>query len=135
MTKGIKYLVALLLFAATAASAPAQFDHRAELNVPFSFAAAGRTYPAGHYTVTLDNQTGQVMLSSWPNSAVLVTTPGDKISSWDSYLKFQGYGDRWVLREVNVSGTIRLVKPGKLEAELAKAKPAENTIFAAKINK
>jgi hypothetical protein len=133
MTKGIKYLIASVLFAATAASAPAQFDHRAELNVPFSFAAAGRTYPAGHYTVTLDHQTGQAMLSSWPNSAVLMTTSEDKISSWDSYLKFQRYGDMWVLREVNVSGAIRLVNPGKLEGELAKAKPAEKKIFAAKI--
>jgi hypothetical protein len=61
-------------FASGAASAPAQVAHNVmKMNVQFSFAAAGRTYPAGRYTVKLDNGTGLVMLSSWPNSGVLPT--------------------------------------------------------------
>lgn len=137
MSKGIKYLVVLVLFASAAASAPAQVAHNVmKVKVPFAFVAAGRSYPAGHYTVKLESGTGMLTLTSWPNTAVLLTASNDQaVDSSDAYLDFHRYGGRWVLREIALYGASRELPPGKLEAESAKAKPEETKIFAAKINK
>jgi hypothetical protein len=136
MRKGMRWFGLLTLLVVAAASAPAQVVNNVmRVSVPFSFAAAGRGYSAGDYTIQINRQNGLVLLTSWPNSAVLPTrTDSQSAEAGGNYLLFHQYGQRWVLRKIVLLGTVQVLDPGKLEKEFAKSKSAARKIFAAKID-
>ena len=133
MTARITFFVALLLLAAAAASA--QTASWIRVTVPFSFGAASINCPAGEYTINIDRQTGQVMLNSEHKAAVLLTSTDPRPADRGTYLRFRHFGQRWVLQEVVAGGTAQRLNPSKLETEYAKAKPVEEKIVAATVNK
>jgi len=134
MPAKITFFVALLLLAAAVASA--QTASWMRVTVPFSFVAASNNCPAGDYTVNIDRETGQVTLSSPAKHAVLLTSTDPRPADRDrAYLRFRHFGQRWVLQEVVARGTAQQLNPSKLETEYAKAKPVEEKIVAATVNK
>jgi hypothetical protein len=137
MRKGMRWFGMLALLAVAAASAPAQFVNNVmRVSVPFSFTAAGRAYSAGDYTIQINRLNGVVILSSWPNSAVLSTrTDSQPAEAGRNYLQFRRYGQRWVLQEIVLLGTAQELGPGKLEKAFAKSEAADRKIFAAKIER
>jgi hypothetical protein len=138
MRKGMRCFGMLALLALTAASAPAQgvVNNTMRVSVPFSFTAAGRGYSAGDYTIRINRLNGLVILSSWPNSAVLPTRmDSQSADAGGDYLLFHQFGQRWVLKRIVLHGTTQVLGQGKLEKEFAKSKAADRKIFAAKIDK
>jgi hypothetical protein len=130
----ITFHVALLLLGAAAASA--QTASWMRVTVPFSFVAANTNCPAGDYTVNIDHSTGLVRLDSQAKSAALITSTDPRPADRDrAYLRFRHYGEHWVLQEIVARGTAQQLNPSKLEEEYAKAKPAEDKIVAATVNK
>ena len=61
-----KLIVSLFGFALllAAASAHAQITETIQVKVPFSFVAAGKTFPAADYTIKITHPTGLVTLSA-----------------------------------------------------------------------
>ena len=134
MQAKITFVIALLLLAAAAASA--QTASWMRVTVPFPFVAASTNCPAGDYTVKINRSTGLVTFDSPAKSAALLTSIDPRPADRDrAYLRFLHYGDRWVLREVVLRGTAQQISPSKLETEYAKAKPVEEKIVAATLNK
>ena len=60
MAKRIRSLIGLALLAAVSASA--QIVHKVEVNVPFSFVAAGTTWDAGTYQMDIRTDRGLAKL-------------------------------------------------------------------------
>ena len=110
-----------LLFAAV--SSFAQTPHMKRFKVPFTFMAAGRSWPAGEYKMQLDTSTGFCFLTipGNNNSATVLTyaaaLPG---TINDSYLRFQSDGDSWVLRDISMDGHARTINLEKSERQRMK---------------
>ena len=55
--------------------------------------------------------------------------------SFESYLKFERYGDSWVLEEVNHDGVDQVLRRSKIEQQLARLKPAgQKTLMASNLS-
>jgi len=135
MKKHIATLFGFALLLA-AASAHAQITETVQVKVPFPFVAAGRTMPAADYRVKITEDTGLITLSTPGRSAILLTIrnehPGKE--SGNSSLKFERYGDSWVLEEVTYDGTEQVLRRGKVEQKLAQLQPSgEQTLMASNI--
>jgi type 1 fimbria pilin len=105
-------LMAAAALAVTTASAATQ------LNVPFSFTVAGKTCPAGTYTVERGVNVNSVILSSndAARSFVWVTAPGEPLPTDQRViLTFDRSGDTHALQSVQFGNriTARLDKAGK----------------------
>jgi hypothetical protein len=119
MAKQIRSFVVVMLLL-MAASAFGQSMRAIRANVPFSFEAAGRTWPAGDYRVRFDVGTGAMTLTSYGIRPAIVfpiskdeTTQGRRY-----YLRFEGSGDTWILTEASFGDTLQMLKLNKVEREL-----------------
>jgi hypothetical protein len=120
MTKRIGSLIGVALLLA-AVSASAQTAGATRFKVPFPFVTAGKTWPAGEYSVQIRTDNGLVTLSSLGiGSATMLTSPDARSGETRTYLHFERAGDRWYLQEVTVDGTARIVPTGELQKELVK---------------
>jgi hypothetical protein len=131
MTKQIRSLIGVALLLA-AVSAFAQTTHTIRVKVPFPFVTAGKSWPAGDYRVQIRTDNRTLTLSS-PGiaSATVRTTTDERSGEGRTYLRFQRYGDRWVLQEVTQDGTAQVLNSSELESELAKLKPScQETLVA-----
>ena len=122
MQKKIRSLVIFTLLL-LAVSAFAQSAHTIRADVPFSFETAGKMWPAGEYRVKFDVQLSTVTIAPFGRGPVTVftTTTDDPNSTLQSYLRFQRYGDTWVLKDVSFDGAVRSINLGKPERELLRA--------------
>jgi len=122
MTKQIRNFVGLLLLF-TAVSSFAQIKHTIQAKVPFSFMAAGKSWPAGDYIMQLDMNTGALTLRS--SNITLVTVMSTNVGSPEeaarSYLRFQRCGEYRILREISLDGRVRILDLRKSERELLRA--------------
>jgi hypothetical protein len=131
-----KHIAGLFGFALllAAASAHAQITQTVRVQVPFPFVAAGQNMPAADYSVKITKGTGLIILSSPGRSATALSIrnvhPGKE--SFKSYLKFERYGDSWVLEGVNHDGADKVLRRSKVEAGL---KPAgQQTLMASNLS-
>jgi hypothetical protein len=136
MKKHIAGLFGLALLLA-AASAHAQITQTGQVRVPFPFVAAGQNMPAADYSVTVTEDLGLIVLRSPKRSVMALSTrkmhPGKESS--ESYLKFERFGDSWVLEEVNHDGDDQVLRRSKLERQLAQLKPTgQQTLMASNIS-
>lgn len=120
MLRLIKNLTGLaLLFAAV--SGFAQTQHMKRFKVPFTFMAAGRSWPAGEYKMQLDTSTGFCFLTipGNNNSATVLTYAASQPGTInDSYLRFQSDGEYWILRDISMDGQARTILLKKPERQL-----------------
>jgi len=131
-----KHIAGLFGFALllAAASAHAQITQTVRVQVPFPFVAAGQNMPAADYSVKITKGTGLIIISSPGRSATALSIrnvhPGKE--SFKSYLKFERYGDSWVLEGVNHDGADQVLRRSKVEAGL---KPAgQQTLMASNLS-
>lgn len=132
MTKRIRSLIGVALLLLAAVSAFAQTTRAVRVKVPFPFVTAGKSWPAGDYRVQIrtDNRT-LTLISRGLASATVLTTTDERSRERRTYLRFQRYGDRWVLHEVTQDGTAQVRTWGELESELSKLKPScQETLVA-----
>jgi hypothetical protein len=134
-----KHIAGLFGFALllAAASAHAQITQTVRVQVPFPFVAAGQNMPAADYSVTITKDTGLIILSSPGRSVIALSIrdvhPGKE--SFKSYLKFERYGDSWVLEGVNHDGADQVLRRSKIEQQLARLKPAgQKTLMASNLS-
>jgi len=131
MTKQIRSLIGVALLLA-AVSAFAQTTRAIRVKVPFPFVTAGKSWPAGDYRVQIRTDNRTLTLSSHGiGSATVPTTTDERAGEKRTYLRFQRYGERWVLQEVTQDGTAQVLNSGELESELTKLKPScQETLVA-----
>ena len=95
------FMTFLLALAATSAVA----QNAIQVKVPFAFSAAEQTLPAGDYRVTLDRAVGRVTLRGENTGAILFVTPAVDLQDRRSFLRFQHFGNDWVLTTAAFSGS------------------------------
>jgi hypothetical protein len=91
------------LIALAATSAVAQ--NAIQVKVPFAFSAAEQTLPAGDYRVTLDRAVERVTLRGEGTGVILFVTPAVDLKDGRSFLRFQRFGNDWVLTTAAFSGS------------------------------
>lgn len=129
MTKRIAFLIGL---AVLATSASAQMINKVQVNVPFSFAAAGKTWAAGIYRLDINPDNGLAMLRSpQASSRLFLTEAGYTPDTGDTRVRFERYGNHWVLRAIVGGGLQANVRPGKLEQEILSSKPSGSRTLVA----
>jgi hypothetical protein len=133
-----KHIAGLFGFALllAAASAHAQITDTVRVSVPFPFVVAGHAMPAANYSVKITQDTGLIILDAPGHSAIVLSNrnehPGR--ASSDSYLKFERYGNSWVLEEVAYDGTEQVLHRSKIEKQLAQLKPSgQQTLIASNV--
>ncbi len=67
----------------TAAFAISSFAGTVTIHVPFAFIAAGKTMPAGDYSVTKNSAGVLVMIGETPNASVLMMTRDGEVEKTD----------------------------------------------------
>ena len=135
-----KHIAGLFGFALllAAASAHAQITETIQVKVPFSFVAAGKTWPAADYKVQITQPTGLVKISAAnvPPGIMMSNTnehPGRE--GGKSYMQFERYGDSWVLEQVAYDGTEQVLHQTKIEQRLAQLKPSDQqTLIASNVS-
>ena len=135
MTKRIASLIGLALLAAVSASA--QIVDKVEVTVPFSFAAAGKTWAAGIYRMDIRPDTGLVTLHSPESgSRTFLTQLGQNGKSTnDTSIRFQRYGSQWMLRAIVLGGIQADVLPSKTERELISRKASDTRTLVARLGR
>jgi|SRR5215469_7952021 len=134
MTKRIASLIGLALLVASSASA--QMISKIQVNVPFSFAAAGKTWAAGLYKLDINPDSGLAMLHSGQSvSRLFLTQSGSSPDTGDTRVRFERYGSHWVLRAIVGGGMQVSVRPGKLEQEILSSKPSGSRSLIARPDK
>ena len=104
-------MLVLLSVAALAASAKAQSGDGLRANIPFDFTVAGKSFAAGHYSITRVSQTsGDLVLevnSLDENSRALpITSRLQTLKPRDqSVLIFHRYGDEYFLAQLWAAGS------------------------------
>ena len=101
------------MVALAASSAVAQ--NSIQVKVPFAFSAAEQTLPAGDYRVTLDREVKRVTLRTEGSGAMLFATPSVDIHNGRSFLRFQRFGNDWVLTTAAFSGSTQELFTERLE--------------------
>lgn len=95
-------------------------------DIPFQFAAGGKTMPAGEYTVDIRTVDGLVRIESKGDrhqAAFIATFPAEKAVSDNPKLTFHRYGDKYFLARISQQGSdsIRGLAASPAEREAAKA--------------
>jgi len=91
-------------------TACARASESVQVTVPFAFQAAGKVLPAGDYRFSLDHSTDLVTISGRDVlTTFLLTASGDQLHNERSFLRFQRYGDEWLLHEISFAGTAQQV--------------------------
>jgi hypothetical protein len=103
----------------TAIAASGQISLRAQVTVPFSFVAGGKSSPAGDYRVLLDKERNMVTLTSNSSKPIVFLS----INAWSSpdgrsYLRFHHYGEHWFLERVAINGVAQEIPIDKRVKEV-----------------
>ncbi len=101
----VRILSAFFGLAALAITAKGQVPDRIVVNIPYEFIAAGKTLPAGTYTVNRVNDRGDrhLVISSFENHAavvVLSTEIVDRTGTGQPSVSFQQVGDEHLLSKI-----------------------------------
>lgn len=128
--RNIAKLLGALALMLAAISANAQ--HTTQVTVPFEFSAAGRILPPGDYWVSF-NAGSELMTLRGPDlsSIILMSAPGDRFKDERNVLRFQRYGDEWLLRQVVFAGSVRVLPAPKSKAkEMAGGASSDPAVIA-----
>jgi len=101
----------VVVLAATSAIA----QNAIQVKVPFAFSAAEQTLPAGDYRVTLDRAVDRVTLRGENTGAIFFVTPAVDLKDSRSFLRFQRFGNDWVLTTAAFSGSTQELSTEKVE--------------------
>ena len=121
----LRFLLVLAGFAGLAISANAQAVDQVIVKIPFSFVAAGRTFPAGEYKISRlrDEQPRVLVLASLENrgDAVILHTETWEPSHGKAELYFTTAGDQHLLSRIETADNDYSLSVPRGEALLAAA--------------
>jgi hypothetical protein len=101
------------LLALAASSAVAQ--NAIQVKVPFAFSAAQQALPAGDYRVTLDRAVDRITIRGEGSGAILFVTPAVDLNDRRSFLRFQRFGNDWILTTAAFSGSTQELSTEQVE--------------------
>lgn len=110
-------ILAILLAAISAGA-----QESALINVPFAFAANGKTLPAGQYRMSINEAGTIVTLSGEGHTIFLSPLPGALSPNDPNFARFQQSGSEWLLRELAIGGVGQRV-PSKRNKQLVAGLP------------
>ena len=102
-------LVTALALGSTTLVSAAEIADRVQVNVPFSFVLAGKSFSAGQYTVK-ETDAGLILVEGEGGTAMALTVPGEKLkASHGPALAFTASNGREYLVRVQGEYTTRAV--------------------------
>jgi hypothetical protein len=120
----LRFVIAVVGFAGLGLTAKAQAVDQVVVNIPFEFAVAGKTLPAGNYRVNRVSETDSrvLVLSSFENNVSALVLPTEIANRFDekAQLTFEQVGDQHFLSKIETADhafTIRVSRSEILEAE------------------
>jgi hypothetical protein len=130
-----KQLLTLLGLGLLFATASAYAQTMLQANVPFNFIVAGKTLPAGEYTVHSLGTIQRVLLirGSDMSQMVVVNSCASAKPSDTAKLVFHRYGDRYFLSQIWTAGNSSGAElpPSTRESEIAMDLPRQNVVLVA----
>ena len=115
-----------LLWLAGAQTASAQVIDTIEFTTTFPFTVGYATVPAGRYTITPDDDNGQMFRLTGERSAVFFQADAEqaRTAAPKTEVVFKRYGDSYVLKDIWIEGSADGVETKAVEAEHHAAKHA-----------
>lgn len=107
-----RILAVTLILAAgflTAGSAMAQQQNSAVVNIPFNFTVNGRSLPAGHYTLTADSTSPNILrIEDRADSVYIMTAavPAASERQTNNTVLFHKYGNQYFLSSIRMSDSL-----------------------------
>jgi hypothetical protein len=122
----LRILVALVGFAGLGVAAKAQVVDQIVMTVPFEFVAAGKTLPAGTYTVrrVFDSNERALIISSYENNASAIILPGEVESAPTDKpeVSFETAGDEHFLSKIETADHVFTIPVSRAAILLASGK-------------
>ena len=120
----LRSLVSCILLPASTVSFAQSKPGDVVVDIPFNFVVARQHLPAGHYIVTMQNDSTARIFQPKGRTIFVPTGAGRRTTDEGSKLVFHRYGDTYFLSTVCVTGkrTTRELYPSAVERELAQGK-------------
>jgi hypothetical protein len=116
------FVFALIVFAGSGATARAEEEGAVIAKIPFEFVAAGKTLPAGTYTVSRVSSGSELLISSRDSGVFVIPVVSDSTPVDSPLVTFDKVSDTYLLREVNTPLGTFLIDTRPEESKLAQAK-------------
>jgi hypothetical protein len=120
-------LLALICLLGLSVGAQAEDEGKIVVNVPYAFVAAGKTLPAGTYSVSrISPETHRgLIIRSGEQTAFVLPVTSDDIPAEHARLSFEHVGDKYFLSSVETPlGTYTIATP-RPETKVAKVREQE----------
>jgi hypothetical protein len=119
--KYFMFVLAMIVFAGLGATARAE-EGTVVAKIPFEFVAAGKTLPAGTYTVSRGSSGSELLISSRDNGVFVIPVVQDSTPVDAPLVSFDKVSGAYFLREVNTPLGTFLINTHREETKLAQAK-------------
>ncbi len=122
MKKYFVFVFALIVFAGVGVTARAEEEGTVIAKIPFEFVAAGKTLPAGTYTVSRVSSGAELLISSRESGVFVIPVVRDSTPVDNPLVTFDKVSDTYLLREVNTPLGTFIIDTHREESKLAQAK-------------
>jgi len=116
------FVFALIVFAGVGVTARAEEEGTVIAKIPFEFVAAGKTLPAGTYTVSRVSSGAELLISSRESGVFVIPVVRDSTPVDNPLVTFDKVSDTYLLREVNTPLGTFIIDTHREESKLAQAK-------------
>jgi hypothetical protein len=120
--KYFMFVFAMIVFAALSATAHAEEKGSITARIPFEFVAAGKTLPAGTYTVSRGSSGSELLISSRDNGVFVIPVVKNDTPVDNSLVTFDKVSGTYLLREVDTPLGTFIIDTQREESKLAQAK-------------
>jgi homoserine dehydrogenase len=122
----LRILVALVSFAGLGITAKAQVVEQIVVTIPFEFVAAGKTLPAGTYTINRlsDDRFAGLVIRSFENRASAIVLPAEVESAPadKAQVSFETAGDEHFLSKIKTADNVFVIPVSRAAILLASGK-------------
>jgi hypothetical protein len=120
--KYFTFIFALLVLFGVQLTAHAQMEGTVVATIPFEFIAAGKTLPAGTYTVSRASSGSELLISSRDNGVFVIPVVQDSTPVDTPLVSFDKVSDAYFLHEVTTPQGTFLIDTHREESKLGQAK-------------
>jgi hypothetical protein len=120
------FVFAMILFAGLGATAHAEEEGTVIAKIPFAFVAAGKTLPAGTYTVSRVSSGSELLIYSRDNGVFVIPVVQDSTPVDNPLVTFDKVADKYFLRKVNTPLGTFMIDTQREESKLAQAQQHNN---------
>lgn len=122
MKKHFTFIFALMVLFGVRLTAHAQEEGTVVATIPFEFVAAGKTLPAGTYTVSRASSSSELLISSRDNGVFVIPVVQDSTPVDSPLVSFAKVSDTYFLRGVSTSLGTFLIDTHREETKGAQEK-------------